>query len=183
MNDTLSGQQNQKLTVATFIEINAPIDVVWSVMTDLRRYQEWNPFIVGFDELPIDPTHPMVGTRMRLHVVWANGKQVLSWETLTRLDPPAATNGSMQESRTATMAYKFSSWIARTGLVVATREQTIHQVPGGPTIYRTEEVFRGLLSRFVPFANVEDGFRRHAVALKQRAEQMADTRSDSTSHT
>ncbi len=26
------------------VEINAPIDVVWAVLTDVSRYGEWNPF-------------------------------------------------------------------------------------------------------------------------------------------
>ncbi len=180
MNDAASHQHRQKLTASSCIEIGAPIETVWSAMTDLHHYHEWNPFIVGFDEAP---NHPTVGTRMRLHVVWANGKRVRSWETLTRLDPPTPVNGSVQGGRIATMAYEFSSWIARTGLVVATREQIIHQVPGGPTIYQTEEVFRGVLGRFVPLANVEDGFRRHALALKQRAERMIDTGAGDLSYT
>jgi hypothetical protein len=28
------------------VEINAPADVVWEVLTDLPRYDEWNPFVV-----------------------------------------------------------------------------------------------------------------------------------------
>jgi hypothetical protein len=29
------------------LEINAPTDVVWEVITDLPRYGEWNPFVVS----------------------------------------------------------------------------------------------------------------------------------------
>lgn len=28
------------------IRINAPIDVVWAVLTDLDHYHEWNPFVI-----------------------------------------------------------------------------------------------------------------------------------------
>ncbi|WP_439028026.1 SRPBCC family protein [Haloarchaeobius sp. DT45] len=31
--------------VETTIDINAPADVVWTVLTDFERYAEWNPFI------------------------------------------------------------------------------------------------------------------------------------------
>jgi hypothetical protein len=71
------------------------------------------------------------------------------------------------------MTYQFDSWLARSGLVVASREQTITDAGNGRTLYRTHEVFNGLLGRFVPIADIEDGFRRHATALKQRAESLA----------
>lgn len=177
MKPAASGKRTRRLTASTSIEIDAPIDVVWAAMTDLRRYHEWNPFIVAIDDAPADPA---IGTRLRLHVRWQDGKTVRSWETLTRLDPPAAQepapggNAVPPGQRTAAMAYEFSSWLARAGFVVASREQTITQQPGGPTVYRTEEAFNGLLGRFVPFANIEDGFRRHARALKQRAEMLAE---------
>lgn len=28
------------------IEINAPIDVVWNILTDYRTYPDWNPFVI-----------------------------------------------------------------------------------------------------------------------------------------
>lgn len=40
--------------IITKIEINAPIEVVWSVLTDFDRYQDWNTqlyFISGIPEL------------------------------------------------------------------------------------------------------------------------------------
>lgn len=150
---------------AASIEIDAPLDIVWSAMADLRRYHEWNPFIFAVEGVG---ETPRVGNRMRLHVRWANGKTVRSWETLTRLDAPHTA-----EAGTARMAYAFDSWLARSGIVVASREQAISEVADGRTLYRTEEFFHGLLGRFVPLADIEDGFRRHATALKQRAEAMA----------
>ncbi len=163
---------NRKATAS--IEINAPIDAVWSAMTDLHRYHEWNPFIVAVDHAP---EHPEVGARLRLHICWKNGSRVRSWETLTRLDPPTPPRAADSTEaaglpRSAAMAYEFSSWLARSGIVVASRLQVISQSPGQPTLYRTEESFHGLLGRLVPFGNIEDGFRRHAEALKQRVESL-----------
>ncbi len=30
----------------TQIDIDAPVDVVWDILTDLERYQDWNPFVL-----------------------------------------------------------------------------------------------------------------------------------------
>jgi hypothetical protein len=43
-------------------------------------------------------------------------------------------------------------------------------VPGGPTVYDTVEEFSGPLVALAGPARVADGFRRHAEALKHRAE-------------
>ena len=153
--------------VSASIDINAPIDIVWSVMLDLRRYHEWNPFIVDVENAP---DSPHAGSRFCLKVRWANGKTVRSWETLSQLSPPATTDDTRYS---ALLAYGYSSWLARTGIVIATRNQFLTQEQGQPTNYRTEESFHGLLARFVPLQNVQDGFQRHALALKQRAEALA----------
>ncbi len=42
------------------LEINAPAEVVWEVITDLARYPEWNPFCVECSSTmqPGDPVPP-----------------------------------------------------------------------------------------------------------------------------
>ena len=146
------------------IDIDAPIDIVWSVMIDFKRYHEWNPFIIDVENAA---DHPQTGDRYCLKVRWANGKTVRSWETVTQISPPTTTDGLRHSAQ---LAYGYSSWLARTGIVIATRNQFLTKEPGQSTIYRTEESFHGLLARFVPLENIEDGFQRHAHALKQRAE-------------
>ncbi len=39
----------QKVELRSEIEIRAPLSVVWDVLTNLRAYGEWNPFIVEAD--------------------------------------------------------------------------------------------------------------------------------------
>ena len=145
--------------------IDAPLDTVWAVMTDTERYPEWNPFVrrVECDQ------PPRVGTPIRLHVEFAGGKQVVSPERITVLEPPYDEEGV----RRATLAYVYEGWPARLGLVRGTRWQRLSQHPGGTTRYETVEEFSGPLVPLAGPARVEDGFRRHAEALRARAEELS----------
>jgi uncharacterized protein YndB with AHSA1/START domain len=151
------------------VAIDAPIDVVWSVMTDLPRYGEWNPFVVSITRRDSAPMR--VGTAVSLHVRWSDGGEERTVEVVTRLEPPG--RGSSSDARRATMEYRYTGWLPRLHLVEGSRLQTLEQAPGGRTVYRTLEVFRGLLAFAVPLAKVQDGFERHAAALAARAQALA----------
>jgi hypothetical protein len=146
-------------------DIDAPLDTVWSVMTDTDRYPEWNPFVVRVE----CPGTAEEGRPIRLHVVFSSGKQVVSPERITVVEAPYDDGGT----RRATLAYVYEGWPAKLGLVRGTRWQRLSQPPGGPTRYETVEEFSGPLVRLAGPARVEDGFRRHAKALKQRAEELS----------
>lgn len=146
--------------------IDAPIDLVWSVMLDVAAYPAWNPFVVAIHGIV---GAPAVGQVMQLEVRWGDGGQVRTTEAISRLEAPAPTG----DAQRALLAYDYRGPIAALNLVRGTRLQHLEQRPGGPTVYRTEEDFRGLLARFVPLLRVRDGFARHASALKTRAESLA----------
>ena len=59
-------------------------------------------------------------------------------------------------------------------------DQTLEERAGGVTLYRSDETFRGLLASSVPLADVQDGFERHARALKARAEELSRRPAGST---
>jgi hypothetical protein len=158
------------LLARTALDIEAPINLVWSVMIDLKAYREWNTFIVDVDPRP---DRIQIGSRFQLHVRWANGGSARSWETVTRLDSPASSPGAAPAAR---LVYDYSGWLAQAGLVRARREQCLSQPPGRPTLYQTEEIFGGLLARFVPLRDVQEGFERQARALKRRAESLSGSR-------
>ncbi len=147
-------------TARTPLDNDAPLARVWQIVADLSRYHEWNPFIVGVDNIPDELVvdHPF-----RLRVRWHNGRETTSAERFTDITPPADDHARLE--------YRFDGLLHRTGLVRAVRSQTLQQAPGGPTRYATAEHFTGLLVRFIPLAAVQDGFERHARALKARAEQ------------
>jgi hypothetical protein len=111
----------------------------------------------------------VVGTPIKLHVEFANGKQVVSPERITVMEPPHDDGGT----RRATLAYVYEGWPSRLGLVRGTRWQWLEQVDNGRTRYSTVEVFSGPLVLLAGPGRVEEGFRRHAAALKARAEELS----------
>jgi hypothetical protein len=160
------------MPVAEFsIAIDAPIEAVWAVMTDLPRYPEWNPFIVRIEAN--EPTLRL-GSELKLDVRWAQGGGAHTVEVVTRFEPPGPAAGG---PRRAAMEYLFTGWLPRLSLVKGARLQALEQAPGASsTTYRTFEGFQGLLARAVPLARVQNGFERHAHALKARAESLARAR-------
>jgi len=148
------------------VEIDAPAELVWQVMLGTDEYAAWNPFVVAAQT----PQPPQVGNPIVLHVVWRDGSRTRSPERISALVPPmAGPDGTV----TARMSYVYEGWPAKLGLVRGTRHQRLTQRPGGLTTYATVEEFSGPLVRWAGLRRVEDGFRRHAEALKARAEALA----------
>ena len=144
------------------VAIDAPIEHVWATMVDTAAYGEWNPFI----ERAECPFPPKVDDPIVLHVRWANGRTTTSPERISLIDPPHDEGGV----RRATLAYVYEGLPARLGLVRGVRYQQLTQRQGEPTLYDTVEEFSGPLVRLAGPKRVEDGFRRHAEALKKRCE-------------
>jgi len=147
------------------IEIDAPIAVVWRVVLDTDAYDEWNPFVVRAETAQ----PPAVGNPIRLHVRWANGGRTTSPERITAIEPPTT---SPDGTTTALLSYVYEGLPSRLGLVRGVRHQRLSQAAGCPTVYDTVEEFRGPLVRLAGPGRVADGFRRHAEALRLRAEAL-----------
>jgi hypothetical protein len=140
--------------------IEAPPEVVWSVMLDLDAYPDWNPFVVRIDGPAGRPA--AVGDELVLHVRWESGRGVTTTERITRLEPPDAGRGTLE--------YDFGGPLATFALVRGRRLQEIDGGADGTTRYRTSERLHGLLAFAAPIGRVQRGFERHAAALKARAE-------------
>jgi hypothetical protein len=108
-----------------------------------------------------------VGNPIVLHVRWADGRTVTSPERITAIEPPATDADGVT---TALLSYQYAGLPSRLRMLSAVRHQRLTQRPGGPTTYDTVEHFAGPFVRFAGPARVEEGFRRHAEALKLRAE-------------
>ncbi len=132
-------------------------------MLDTAAYGEWNPFLYRIETAQ----PPVVGNPIVLHVRWTNGKSTRSPEVITAIEPPAtAADGTT----TALLSYVYAGLPSKLGLIHGTRHQRLTQGPGAPTTYDTVEEFSGPLVRLAGPGRVADGFRRHAEALKRRAE-------------
>ena len=144
------------------VAIDAPLETVWAVMLDIDAYGEWNPFLYRVEcATPPKPGDPIV-----LHVRWPNGKNTRSPERISLVEAPHRDGDTTR----ATLAYVYEGLPSKLGLVKATRFQRLSQVAGGPTVYDTVEEFSGPLVALAGPGRVAEGFRRHADALKTRAE-------------
>lgn len=149
------------------VVIEAPLPVVWEVVLDTASYAEWNPFVERVD-LAVPPA---VGVAVRLHVRWADGSTARSRERIGALEQPHPEGPD--GTTTALLSYGYEGWPARLGLVRSVRHQRLTQFLDGPTTYLTDGLFHGPLLALAGPARIQDGFERHAAALKARAEQLA----------
>lgn len=148
------------------VEIEAPLEAVWEVMLDTAAYAEWNPFVFRVDR-PADCARAEAGEPIVLHVRWGDGRTTRSPERISLVEAPYEDGDGVKR---ATLAYVYEGLPARLGLVRGTRFQRLAQRPGGSTCYDTVEEFSGPLVPLAGPGRVADGFRRHAEALKARAE-------------
>ena len=145
------------------VEIDAPLATVWEVMMDVDAYGEWNPFCFKAE----CPSPPTAGDPIKLHVRFANGWTTKSPERISTVTPPYDDNGVTK----ALLAYDYEGLPSKLGLVKGRRLQELSQEPGGPCVYETVELFSGPLVPLAGPKRVQEGFQRHAEALKVRAER------------
>jgi len=136
---------------AAEVEIDAPVDEVWAVLTDLDAYPEWNPFT------PSMRSTLAVGEPIDMRVRMAKlGLTVRQRETVRAVEP----------RRRLVWGEDMMG-----GLVRAERVQTLTELPGGRTRYRTEDVIEGPLGPlvFLIFGpSIQAGFDSVADALAAR---------------
>ncbi len=144
---------------AATVEIDAPPELVWEVLTDLAAYPRWNPFTIE--------------VRSTLRV----GDPIDLTVRMSRLGWTVKQRERVSEVR----APERLAWTMKLGsrhLVNAERIQRIERLPSGGSRYTTEDAIAGALAPLV-FAifgtSLEDGFRAMAAALKAEAEQRQRT--------
>ncbi|HTS97738.1 MAG TPA: SRPBCC domain-containing protein [Streptosporangiaceae bacterium] len=140
-------------TASATIQIDAPPMTVWSILTDLGRYGEWNPLF------PAASGQVAPGNRITLKSVRpGNGRAMTVRPRIVAAEPGAEL-----------------SWCSSLpGIIGGEHSYTLTPAGSGTRLVQSES-FRGLL---VPFAGkavagAEAGFQRVNAALKQRAEAIA----------
>lgn len=139
------------------IEIDAPAERVWEVLTDFERYAEWNPFTVKVD------THLEMGAAVRMRVNLVGSLVQPQTEFITTLDEGRKICWSMKG---------IPAW-----LLGATRCQWLEPLSTERTRYASTDILTGLLTPLVLrlFGTaMQRGFERTCRALKARAEAMGE---------
>lgn len=141
--------------VGASCDIDAPVELVWSVLTDLASYPEWNPFTVSVD------TTFELGAPVDMQVV------LFPWWTRHQVEYISGFHPGHEVSWAVTMG---APW-----LVTADRYQRLTDLGGGRTRYETADVFTGAGVPVV-FAlmgrSMRKGFEGVAAGLKERCESL-----------
>jgi uncharacterized protein YndB with AHSA1/START domain len=135
------------------IDIAAPPEVVWDVLTDLEQWPRWNPAVKSMSfEGPLAP-----GSEFR----WKAGPGTIV-STLERVEPPRVV-----------------AWRGRTMSIKALHEWRLAPSNGGTRV-ETEETYSGLLARLFRSQlqkTLDRALEEGLEHLKREAERRAATAS------
>ncbi|MFC2027464.1 SRPBCC family protein [Chloroflexota bacterium] len=163
---TVPGESVENL-YADPIDINAPIEVVWKIMTDFDRYPEWNPLNRFFRlDSKAEPNHTVTFGP--------------NWETYDQAEGEPLPDASFTQHETITV-WEVNCCLAYAVIspeLNAERVQHISTLPNGRTRYHTYERTSGSFSpdmRRDLGDKIIAGFRANGEALKKRAESFSST--------
>lgn len=143
----------------TEIDIDAPPDTVWSTLTDLSAYPDWNPFIVS-----------------------AVGRVAVGERLTNRLQPPTGKAMTIKPAVTVVEPGSTFEWLGQlgfSGIFDGRHRFELHPISNGTRLVHSEH-FSGVLVRVLRKSlgtNTKQGFEAMNAALKTRAE--ARVRSES----
>lgn len=158
--DPVSGFDPQAVTVSDTVEIAAPASVVWHVLCDMPRYNEWNPFCVR----AASTLQMGAAVEMTLVNYAAPGTLVPNLEYICALEPERLISWRMHHSE----AWPYP----------ARRDQVIEPVSDAVCRYFSTDAFLGANGIHVfRFAGpwIKRAFDDSAHALKTRAETLYAT--------
>ena len=140
------------------LTIDAPVEVVWSVIRDLARYPEWNPFVVSCAStlVPGDP----IAMRVRIFARFT------------------------QPQREQILEHEPGRWLcyglppSRIGALASRRSHEVTSAGASHTRYVSHFALSGWLAPLVQWllgARLRAGFGAMSAALKSRAEALASS--------
>jgi hypothetical protein len=135
------------------IEIDAPPERVWAVVSDFAAYPEWNPFI------------------RRISGELREGRRLE-----VRIEPPGGRAMTFKPTVRAVEANRELRWLGRLlapGIFDGQHSLRIEPLAGGRSRFVQSERFSGVLVALVKgtLAKTEAGFEQMNAALKTRVEQ------------
>ena len=148
-----------KYHLHTEIDIEAPPETVWEILTDLEQYGAWNPFVVS-----------------------ADGTVAVGERLTNRMQPPGGKVMTIRPTVTVVEPDRCFEWLGRLGLpgVFDGRHRFDLEATSTGTHLTHTEHFNGLLvrsmKRFLDNGTLA-GFAALNAALKRRAEAKAGSRS------
>ncbi|MCE3235601.1 MAG: hypothetical protein K0Q50_1781 [Vampirovibrio sp.] len=134
------------------IDIEAPPDSVWQVLTDFAQYPAWNPFIVSLTGIAAP------GETLQEIVRQPDGKQLQFTSRIVIYEPA-----------------KHLAWDGYFGapfLFMGRHEFILESAPFG-TRFTQRERFTGLMLPFLNIDSVLPGYRHMNDALKKRVESLS----------
>lgn len=155
--DPVSGFDPDAVTVSDTVEIGAPASVVWQVLCDMPRYNEWNPFCVR----AASTLQMGAAVEMTLVNYAAPGTLAPNCEYICALEPERLISWEMRYS---------DAWP-----YPARRDQVIEAVSANSCRYFSTDAFLGANGIHVfRFAGpwIKRAFDDSARALKARAEML-----------
>jgi uncharacterized protein YndB with AHSA1/START domain len=142
-------------------DVAAPAALVWSAVTDLVAYADWNPFVVGC-ESTLEP-----GTSIRMRV------RLFPWFVQSQ------TETVFEHRPNEELCYGLDG--KPVGAVVSRRCHLVTAISPGRARYRSQFELSGWLSPLVAMllgARLRHGFTSMTDALVARAEALAADRTD-----
>jgi hypothetical protein len=137
----------------TEITIDAPTETVWSILTDLDRYESWNPFVVS-----------SAGTVRE-------GERLIN-----RIQPPGSKPQTFKPTVTEVVPGRTFEWLGHLGfrgLFDGRHRFDLEPTSDGGTRLIHQEFFTGILVplfRSTLDGKTKNGFEAMNLALKEQAE-------------
>lgn len=140
------------------IEINAPLDTVWEVITDVSRYREWNKFTVECQST-LKPGDP------------------INMKVLLFSKPQAQTETIFTHVPKQSLSYGLDGGALKA--IVSNRIHTVKSLGADRTHYRSHFELSGWLMplvRALMRSRLENGFRVMTTGIRDRAEKLHKSR-------
>lgn len=144
--------------IQTEMDIDAPPEAVWTALTDLSAYGEWNP-----------------------QTVWASGEIRDGGEVSLRVEPTHSRPATLRARVETVEPERTLVWTARLpvpGLFTARHAFELEPRPDGGTRLRNTETLSGLLVPFVVRNGAERDYEAMNRALADRSKSVAVPGSD-----